>query len=357
MERGIVMVRRETDQLEAIERIATRARKLIPLVVIAAVVIVLAAARAAASVLIPLAFAFFLIAVFWPLQRRLQQRMPLSLAVTLTTLLLLVILALFVGTLWWSGRSVAGQWMQYQDELNHYLRLAQQAGLPLPDGEAATDAGVQSLATRLAGNLASVGGALFLVIAYLLLGSLEIGDYRAKLCTFLSRTAVDHWLAVAHEIAKDFQRYVVVRTGIGLLNGVVSGVAAWLIGLDFALIWGLITFLLNYIPTIGSVIAVIFPVLFALVQFDGWGGPLLTLVVLGGIQVTLGVVVDPLVEGHYLAPSPLVVLLSVAFWGWLWGIPGAFIAVPLTILVMIICRQFERTRWIATLLADWKEER
>ncbi len=250
---------------------------------------------------------------------------------------------------------MARQWSQYVEEVNQSLRLARQAGLPLPESGSSGGAGVQNLVMRLAGSLGTVGGALFLVVAYLLLGSLEIGDYRAKLHTFLSTTETNHWMEVAHEIAKDFQRYVVVRTGIGLLNGVLSAVAAWLLGLDFALIWGLITFLLNYIPTIGSVIAVIFPVLFALVQFDGWGGPLLTLVVLGGIQVILGVVVDPLVEGRYLAPSPLVVLLSVAFWGWLWGIPGAFIAVPLTILVIITCRQFARTRWIATLLGDWQK--
>lgn len=347
---------RQADQQATVERIASRVRKLIPLVAIAAVVIVLAAARTASSVLIPLVFALFLLAVFWPLQRRLQQRMPHTLATALTTLLFLVILALFAGTLWWSGRSVAGQWSQYEEELTQYLRWAQQMGVPLPDGPSTAGAGVQDLIMRLASGLAGVVGALFLVIAYLVLGSLEINDYPAKLRSFLAPAEADHWVAVAHEIAKDFQRYVVVRTVTGLINGAAATVAAWLLGLDFALIWGLITFLLNYIPTIGSIIAVIFPVLFALVQFGGWVQPLLTLLVLGGLQVILGVLVDPLVEGRYLALSPLIVLLSVAFWGWLWGIPGAFIAVPLTILVIITCRQFARTRWIATLLADWKEE-
>lgn len=351
-ERAIAVERRETDRVEMIQRIAVRMRKLIPLVAIAATLIVLGAARMAASVLIPLLFALFLIAVFWPLQRRLQQQMPLSLATSLTTLLLLLILALFLGTLWWSGRSVTGQWAQYRAELNQYLSWAQQYGLPISTNGAGV--GVQSLVTRLAGNLFAVGGALFLIIAYLLLGSLEIDDYRAKLHTFLSPTEVDHWVEVAHEIAQDFQHYMLIRTAIGLLNGVLAGIAAWLLGLDFALIWGLLTFLLNYIPTLGSVVAVIFPVLFAVVQFDDWSQPLLTLLVLGGIQLLLGTVVDPLVQGRYLAPSPLVVLLSVAFWGWLWGILGAFIAVPLTILVIITCRQFERTQWIGTLLADWK---
>lgn len=344
---------RVTGNVALIEQIAGRVRKLLPLVAIAATVLVLGAVRMASSVLIPLLFALFLIAVFWPLQRRLQQRMPLSLATSLTTLLLLLLVALFLGTLWWSSRSVTGQWAQYRTELNQYITWAQQYGLPVFQDGSGID--IQSLVTRVAGNLFAVIGALFLVIAYLALGALEIGDYRNKLCTFLSSTQVEHWMAVAHEIAKDFQRYVVVRTAIGLLNGVLAGIAAWLLGLDFALLWGLITFLLNYIPTVGSVVAVLFPALFAVVQFAGWSQPLLTLLVLGAIQIVLGTVVDPLVQGRYLAPSPLVILLSVAFWGWLWGIPGAFIAVPLTILVITTCRQFERTRWIGTLLADWKE--
>lgn len=119
-------------------------------------------------------------------------------------------------------------------------------------------------------------GALFLVIAYLVLGSLEINNYPAKLRSFLPAVEAEHWVAVAHETAKDFQRYMVVRTVTGLINGIAVTVAAWLLGLGFALIWGLITFLLNYIPTIGSIVVVIFPVLFALVQFGGWIQPLLT---------------------------------------------------------------------------------
>jgi AI-2 transport protein TqsA len=201
-------------------------------------------------------------------------------------------------------------------------------------------------------RVAVAGRAAMLVIAYLLLGLLEMQDYRLKLRHILPAGEDEHWREVSHEVTNDFQRYMIVRTGIGLINGVLIWLAAWLLGLEFAFIWGFLSFLLNYIPTIGSVVAVIFPVLFALAQAGGGGLPWLTLLVFGGIQILLGVVLDPLIEGHYLAPSPLVVLLSVTFWGWVWGIAGAFIGVPLTILVIITCKQFARTRWIATLLSD-----
>jgi predicted PurR-regulated permease PerM len=98
-------------------------------------------------------------------------------------------------------------------------------------------------------------------------------------------------------------------------------------------------------------VAVIPPVLFGLVQFQSIPMALLVLLGVGGVQLIMGQYIDPLLQGKYLALSPLVVLLSVTFWGWLWGIGGAFLGVPLTIGVVITCRRFARTRWIATLLA------
>jgi predicted PurR-regulated permease PerM len=83
---------------------------------------------------------------------------------------------------------------------------------------------------------------------------------------------------------------------------------------------------------------------------------LLVLLGVGGVQFVMGQYIDPLLQGKYLALSPLVVLLSVTFWGWLWGVAGAFIGVPLTIGIVITCRHFERTRWIATLLAEVNDE-
>ena len=104
--------------------------------------------------------------------------------------------------------------------------------------------------------------------------------------------------------------------------------------------------------TLGSLVAIFPPVLFAFIQFDGFTMPLLVLAGVGGIQLVMGQFVDPRLEGKYLELSPLVVLFSVAFWGWMWGIAGAFIGVPITVALVIACNQFERTRWIAALLAD-----
>lgn len=356
------MTPEQAEYQATVKRISARLSRITPLLAIAALIIVLAAAKIAATVVLPLAFGLFLVALFWPLQRRLQARMPRGLAVLATFLLFLLIVVAFLAAFWWGGRTIAAQWPQYADEFNRYLQLAQGYGLNVgipPASGPADQQGSQlghEVVVRIADTALALGGASVLVIAYLLLGLLEVYDYRVKLDQILPAGEDQRWLALAHRVTSDFQRYIVVRTAIGLLNGVLAGLAAWLIGLDFAFTWGLVTFLFNYIPTLGSVVAVVFPVLFALVQFSGWEKPLLTLVALGGVQTVLGMIVDPLIEGKYLGPSPLVVLLSVAFWGWLWGIPGAFIGVPLTILVIVTCQQFDRTRWIAILLAGVKDE-
>lgn len=127
---------------------------------------------------------------------------------------------------------------------------------------------------------------------------------------------------------------------------------ALVIGLDFAIIWGIVTFLMNYIPTIGSVLSVIPPALFAALQFDGVTMPLVVLGGLSALQLVMGNYVDPLISGHYVSLPPFVVLFSVVFWGWLWGIPGAFLGVPITVGVVIVAEHFAATRWIARLVGE-----
>lgn len=135
------------------------------------------------------------------------------------------------------------------------------------------------------------------------------------------------------------------------------GLVSWLIGLDFAFIWGLMHFLFNFIPMIGAIIAIAVPTLFAFLQFESWNMALLALLGIGGVQVVISSTIGPLLQGKFLSISPLVILLSVTLWASLWGIPGSFIAVPLTILIIMACHEFEQTRWIAILLSKSKDDK
>lgn len=334
------------------------------LMAIIAVVAVAAALRATAAVMVPLAFALFLVAVFWPLQRRFQQRMPRGLAIALTLLLFFVVVGLFVGALAYSADTVADQWPRYAERFQAYgdqLRAqAQNYGIRIPGGQGAnggTDLStIQPFVLRGIEQVLAIGTAFVLVTGFLLFGLLEVYDFRTKLRAVTDSDRINQWMSAIHKITHDFQRYIVVRTFIGLITGTAVWIFCLIVGLDLAFVWGLSNFLLNYIPTLGSVIAVIPPPLFALVQFNNPAMALLVFAGVAGIQVIMGQYVDPWLQGKYLALSPLVVLFSVTFWGWLWGVAGAFISVPLTILVVIACNQFDRTRWIATLLAETPAE-
>jgi predicted PurR-regulated permease PerM len=194
-----------------------------------------------------------------------------------------------------------------------------------------------------------------LIFSYLVLSLIGFDGYARRVHRILPSNEGRRWLEIARQVSQDFQRYIVVRTLIGLISGMAVGIVTWLMGLEFAFIWGLLSFLLSYIPIFGSILALVLPLLFALAQFDQWHIELLMVFVLLGIRVILSTFVDPMLQGKFLKPTPLTVLLSVTFWGWLWGVAGAFIGVPLTILLVIICYQFQHTQWVAILLADMEQ--
>ncbi len=251
--------------------------------------------------------------------------MPRWTAAILSLLVLVLVLCLFFGALWWSSELVAEKWPSYSERFSAYLQQYNQwaRSHDLPSIGQSQDTGGSREESELAGkallpafqiSFTLIGG-LVLVLAFFVLGLLEVGAFRTKLHLAASERNNTRLLQALPGITTNFQRYIVVRTGIGLLTGILAGLFCWVVGLDFAFIWGLINFLLNYIPTLGSIIGVAPPVLFSLLQF---GDPLHILIVLGGvggIQLIMGNYIDPLVQGKYLSLSPLVVLLSVTFWG------------------------------------------
>ncbi len=123
------------------------------------------------------------------------------------------------------------------------------------------------------------------------------------------------------------------------------------IGVDFAETWALIIFLLNYIPSIGAIIGVVFPALLALIQFDTFWQFLLITALLAGTQLIIGNILEPSLMGRTLNLSPFVVIASLAFWAMIWGIVGAFLSVPLTTALIIVCSHIPSLRWVAILLS------
>lgn len=336
------------------ERFGSTSSKLLGVI---AIILVIAALKYSQSVTLPLAFAFFIVALAWPLQKRLCRHMPQKSAFFLTFLLMVLAFFLFCAALFACAAIIAKQAPNYSDEATQMYAKWQSwgtaRGIQFPEaGELkeslADTVGLSTLKSG-ARRFVSLVGMFVLTIAFFGLGLLEARRIHRELRETRSE-ASKRILHSLHHIAHKFQSYFLVRSAVSGIQGVCTFVFSLVIGLDFAIIWGVQSALLNYIPTLGSMVAVIPPTLWALFEFQSVG---MALVVFFGnclIQVVLGSFVDPLLEAKQLQLSPLAVLFSIAFWGWVWGVGGALIGVPIAVAIAIVCREFPSTAWISDLL-------
>lgn len=145
--------------------------------------------------------------------------------------------------------------------------------------------------------------------------------------------------------------YLAVKTGASILTAVLSFTALYFIGVDFPVFWAFIIFLLNYIPTIGSMVATFFPSVVALVQFDTLGPFFAVMIIITSLQFLIGSFLEPRLLGNSLNISPFVIILSLVLWGLIWGVVGMLLCVPLTVIMIIILAQFPSTRAIAVMLS------
>ncbi|RJP76935.1 MAG: AI-2E family transporter [Candidatus Zixiibacteriota bacterium] len=333
---------------------------IIGLLAVIALILAAAALKATYVISMPLAAAFFLAALLRPLQVWLNRRLPdrlhfLSLA--LTMLAVVVVFALFIGLLVWGGQAVADKAPQYVRQLeslwNQALNWADEQGFPLRERLEASQGlsdRVVSLAMNVFGAAWAFLGLLVLVFFLLLLMLLETADWREKTRAAFPRKRSDAVLEAVHHVAGGVRTYLLVHAAVSAISGLAAGLFLWIMGVDFALLWGVTTFGLNFLPYIGSILAVIPPTLTALVQM----GPVWTLAVLAGLTVidqVMGNYVDPRLTGHVLKISPVALLTSLVFWGWMWGAVGALLAVPLAITLIVACAHVPGLKPVARLLS------
>jgi AI-2 transport protein TqsA len=327
------------------------------------VVLVVAALKLSYHVTLPLATAAFLVVLLRPVQTWLERRVPVWVAFVGTVLVFLLVVAVIGGAFVLSlkqilarGPELAQRWEQVSADAAAWAKAQ---NLPVPEGGGDKPM-AQRLAPLLGRTLTKVYGALALlglVFALMLLALTEVRDFQERVRRGFGREKAKGLLETSATIASKVRRHLIALTLTSAVSGFATGVYALLVGLELAMLWGMIAFVLNYVPTLGPLFAVIPPTLFALLQFDGIAKPLIVFLGIGAIQFFIGNFVDPKIEGRVMALSPFVVLLAIVFWGWVWGVLGAFLAVPLTVALVIICQQFEGTHWVAALLSEAKEER
>jgi AI-2 transport protein TqsA len=330
----------------------------IGLLAVIAVILVAGALRVSAPVTLPLAFAYFLAVLVYPLQVWLAERLPgrvQGLSVLLTMLAVVGVLAIALSLLALAVQLMVSGLPAHFDELEAQLRAwrdwAAAHSLQLPefglDGQ-----NLRALGERLLTGLTSLGtisAFALLIFFFTLLMLLEARTWRRKTEEALRATRTDAVLDAVGNIGHKVRQYLLIRTLAGLVSGVAAGLWLWLLEVDFALLWGLLFFLLNYVPNIGSLIAGIPPALLAFVQL-GFGWAVVATAGLVAIDQVIGNYLDPRLQGRTLNISSLVVLISVILWGWIWGVVGTLLAVPMTVLIISACERVPALQPIAILM-------
>ena len=199
-------------------------------------------------------------------------------------------------------------------------------------------------------------GSATLVAFMVVMMLLETESFRHNVRRGLRDESSAEFFASVHGVTRQFQRFFFTKTWISLLTGAVTALFTHVMGIDFPFIWGTLTFLLNYIPNIGSMISVIPPVLVALVQFEAPGRAVGTAIGLSAIQMFIGNFLDPRAMGRTLSLSPFVVFASMIFWGWMWGLPGVFLSVPLTIMMRIVFERIPSLKPVAIMMGGPEPE-
>lgn len=317
------------------------------------------AMKFAGPVLLPVLTAGLIAVIVQPVVGVLIQklRVPRVVAIVLTMLLLTGVMVGF-------GAFLADSVARFADKLPEYqapLEAQYQAGMAwlLTQGVPQEALGLSEVADPSAilesvrGVLGAVVGVVknlvvvLLILAFALVESTALAK-KAKVA-FGDSTATS-----MGEAALKVQRYIGLKTLMSMGTGVLAGLLCWACGVDFPVVWGFLAFILNFIPNLGSFIAAIPPALLALVA-GNWGA---LGVLVGGyvaINVVVGSVIEPRIMGRRLGLSPLVVFLSLIFWGWMWGPLGMLISVPLTVVVKLILEQNPQTRWVGILLGPVSE--
>jgi AI-2 transport protein TqsA len=206
------------------------------------------------------------------------------------------------------------------------------------------------------GSVFGLVGNLLLVFFLMVFIILEVDQFGPRVVYAYGKARSGSIRRVINAVNRDVRTYLVIKTALAAVDGLIFALLLWACGVEFSILWGVLAFILFFVPYVGAHLAFLLPVLMVLLQFSA-GAALLMFVVLGIIQVVMGNYVSPRILGGGLNLSPFVILFSLTFWGWLWGIVGVFLAIPLTATIKIVMEDLPSTRRTARLLGTVSEER
>ncbi|MEA3544736.1 MAG: AI-2E family transporter [Thermodesulfobacteriota bacterium] len=327
------------------------------LLTLAALIIIVAGAKAAQALLVPFLLAIFISIIcagpfHWLQQRKVPAPLALLLVIVVVMLGGLIVLTL-IGT---SVNDFTRELPVYQEKLRAQTLMLfdwlEKIGVKLSKEVLLEHFNPGKIMQSAASMLATAGGVLtnsFLILLTVIFILFEAAGMPNKLHAALpdAKSSLDS----VEKFVTGVRQYLAIKTLVSLATGLVVTVGLFLLGLDYAPLWGMIAFLLNYVPNIGSILAAVPAILLAIVQL----GPIYSLLVAAlylATNIIMGNAVEPRLMGQKLGLSTLVIFISLVFWGWILGPVGMLLSVPLTMVVKIALEVNESTRWMAILLSS-----
>ena len=332
-----------------------------PLLKWAAVFILIGGIKIASVLVTPLLLAiFFSIISAQPVRFLRKKGFSKGIAISIVLIIFSGIISFFGGIL---GNSIARFTMNIPEldnsldqAVSNYIAILNSYGLQISEGQLLESLDPGKILNFTAATLNSMGnimGQLFIIALLAFFMLLEMDSFPLKFNAMLGKTNPHHEIESSERVITNVRNYLAIKTLTSFSTGLLIFIALKILGVDYAFIWGLIAFLLNYIPNIGSLLASLPTLLFTVIQYD-WQTMVWTALIYLVVNLVIGSFIEPKVMGRGMGLSTLVVIISLIFWGWVLGPIGMFLSVPLTMTLKIYLENFEDTKWLAVMLGTDK---
>ena len=287
-------------------------------------------------------------------------KLPRWIAMTLAIILFGLLIQIVVTLVSSNFQSFVNELPDYQSKFENLVgKLTDVSGIQIMENIESAIPDLKSIVGKVSSVAGDIFGATTFVLLYLIFLLIEQKNISNKIESLKNYRFIEKGRAdrTIKNINYRIKKYISVKTIISCATGLITGIFLYIIGLPFAITFGLIAFFLNFIPTIGSLVSVIFPTALALVHYGTPDQiitiqPVVILVALGLIQFSIGNLIEPKLMGGHLNISSLVILIMLVIWGYIWGILGAIMSVPMTVIIMILCEGHPKTKAFAILLSE-----
>lgn len=319
------------------------------------------------SIILPVFFSVLLAFIFLPLLKFVHSKLklPWVLCCIIIIILLLVIILIISSLLVTSLTAIANEYPKYEERFNSiYIILAEKFKFEFDAGKSFFENiwsqlnirdFIKKTALFFSGELVTAGKSIFITLLLFAFLLIELESFKNKLIVLSQTNDKIQIRSIFNDIVSEVSNYLSIKFYISLATGLIVFIGTSLIGLSFPIVWGFFAFVMNFIPTFGSIISSVITTIFALVQFyPSFNETILVFILMLSVNMILGNILEPKIQGDHLGISPFSILVSLSFFGWMWGFIGLILALPMTVIIKITCENIPYLNFIPILLGTKK---